>query len=346
MKLSPQDLMKLALKQAVLGGRLVRPNPQVGAALQLPSGDIFLGYHQKYGEAHAEINALKACQLAGKNPQGGVMAVTLEPCSHFGKTPPCADALIQAGLQEVYVGVRDPNIKVAGQGIAKLSKAGVTVVENILSEECRMVNRAWLRSHELGRSFVSLKMATSIDGLWSSQNGESKWITSSHSREMSHLLRRKVDVIATSRKTIESDNPQLTARHQGQVCPATEQPQVFVLTHKKDFSIEGYELSKHPKPVVVCEIQRDEDILSFLESCHRQGLHHVMVEAGPRLNSKFMDLGFWDEVWLFVGARFLGGNGKHLSVFNDGAIAGLEVKLRSVEHVTNSDDVLLIYERK
>ena len=311
--------MLTALAEARLGGRAVRPNPMVGAALLSEKGELATGFHKKFGGPHAEIEVLKECKKRGISTENSIMAVTLEPCSHKGKTGPCVDALIAAKVKTVFVGCRDPFEGAQGRGIAQLVAAGISVFEGFLTRECEALNQEWLSSHRLKRPFVRLKMATSLDGLWSSESGESKWITGVHAREAGLELRSQVDALITGARTVEVDNPQFTARSLLALHPY--QPKVFVLSRNRALNLVGTKLEKHPAGAVALKV---EDLSQFLCDLHLQGLHSVMVEAGPTLSAAFLELALVDELWLYMAPKLLGGEGQRLKTpFNSGRLPGL-----------------------
>jgi diaminohydroxyphosphoribosylaminopyrimidine deaminase/5-amino-6-(5-phosphoribosylamino)uracil reductase len=205
--------MRMALSFALRGTGAVSPNPRVGCVLVDESVDggklLSWGYHRQYGAPHAEAEALKK---AGERARGCTLYVNLEPCAHTGKTPPCVNAIIDAGVSKVVAGMRDPNPGVNGAGFEALERAGIEVVSGVLEEECRWMNRGFIRSMTMGRPWVTVKAAVSADGRMALENGESKWISGSESRIRSHLLRAGNDAIMVGVGTILSDNPALSVR--------------------------------------------------------------------------------------------------------------------------------------
>jgi diaminohydroxyphosphoribosylaminopyrimidine deaminase/5-amino-6-(5-phosphoribosylamino)uracil reductase len=332
-------LMRRALAEATKGGRAVRPNPQVGAALRTMDGQIYVSHHARVGEAHAERRLLETLAAQGIDVAGGELAVTLEPCCHQGRTPPCTDIVLAARLKRVLVGLRDPNPLVAGRGLELLRGSGLDVVEDVLTDECRAINREWLRSHELGRPFVTLKMATSMDGLWSAENGQSQWITGPEARQRGHSLRARVDAIVTGKGTVESDDPSFTARASDGSLLET-QPRVYVLHRGQKFDLEGRRLSKHPAGAYAVQVS---DLQAFLTERFKAGDHHLLVEAGPRLSRAFLEHELVDELYLFQESLFLGGNGARLSpALAGGALPGKRFKLRHVETLGPSSLLTLL----
>ncbi len=287
----------MALELGALGGRSVRPNPLVGAALQLTDGRLLASFHKKSGGPHAEIEVLKACERYGMKTEGATLAVTLEPCSHFGKTPPCVDAILKAGIKKILVGVEDPNPLVQGRGIKKLREEGVQVEVGILKSECEALNVEWFVSQRLQRPYVYLKKATTQDGAWKIETR--RWITGEEARLHAHILRSYVDALVTSVKTVVDDDPAMTARQIDGVTLRSDQPKVFVISQKEISPLYGKKILSHPGGVNFVQVNSLKD---FLGTLFKQGLHFVMVEAGPRLTSAFENAGLWDEIWHYEAA--------------------------------------------
>lgn len=204
-------LMKRCIELAKKGEGQVSPNPLVGAIILDKNQNIISeGYHEKYGGNHAERNALLS--LPAEQCAGGTLIVNLEPCSHFGKTPPCADLIIEKKIQKVVIGMRDVNQIVAGNGIRKLKSAGIEVIENILPNECKKLNEVFIKNMLKKECFVAIKSASTIDGKIATYNGSSKWITSAKAREEVLSIRNRYDAILTSSATILADNPRMNHR--------------------------------------------------------------------------------------------------------------------------------------
>ena len=201
--------MRAALRLARRGAGTVSPNPLVGAILVRGGKIVGSGYHRFFGGPHAECNAL---EIAGEKARGADLYINLEPCSHFGKTPPCSDALIAAGIRRAFIGMQDPNPLVSGSGIKKLAAAGIAVETGILERECRQLNEAFIKYITSKIPFVYLKLAASLDGKIATASGDSKWITGTASRALVHALRSRVDAVMVGIGTVLSDDPQLTAR--------------------------------------------------------------------------------------------------------------------------------------
>ena len=204
--------MRMACRLALKAAGRTSPNPMVGAVLVRDGKIIATGYHKAAGTDHAEIVALKR---AGKRARGATLFINLEPCSHFGRTPPCSRALIAAGIKSVVAGMEDPNPLVHGQGLRELKRAGITVRAGLLETECRALNEAFIKYTTRGLPFVTLKLAASLDGKIATSSGDSHWISSAASRNFVHRLRNQVDAVLVGSGTVIADDPQLTCRIRG-----------------------------------------------------------------------------------------------------------------------------------
>lgn len=229
--------MAEALRLARKGRFTSQPNPRVGCVLVKNGQLIGRGWHRKAGQAHAEVNAIRQ---AGDQANGACAYVTLEPCSHFGKTPPCADALIKAGVSRVVVAIQDPNPDVSGSGIAKLRAAGIEVCINVLSEQARQINRGFIKRMETGTPWLTIKMAMSVDGRTAMSSGESKWITGAAARADVQRLRAESSAVITGIGTLLADDAALTVRAE-QIDVASLSSDV---TEKMDSSFDGISLEE------------------------------------------------------------------------------------------------------
>jgi len=209
-----ENLMRYCLELALKGSGFVSPNPLVGAVIVNDSGVIISeGWHKKYGDLHAEINAINNAKKNGINDfSNTTLYVNLEPCSHFGKQPPCVDAIIEAKIPNVIVGMKDPNPLVAGKGIEKLLAAGINIEVDVLENDCRWINRFFCHYITEGMPYIVLKIAQTVDGCIATKSGESKWITCDESRRRTHFLRSEMDAIMVGVNTIIADNPILDTR--------------------------------------------------------------------------------------------------------------------------------------
>jgi diaminohydroxyphosphoribosylaminopyrimidine deaminase/5-amino-6-(5-phosphoribosylamino)uracil reductase len=305
-----QSAMHRALQIACTPGVPLGPNPRVGCVLLDSSGvEVAEGFHRGAGTAHAEVDALAT--LAG--PADGLTAVvTLEPCNHTGRTGPCSEALIAAGVSRVVYAQPDPNPLAAG-GADRLRKAGVAVHGGLLVDEARAVNRAWTFAAGHGRPFVTWKFATSLDGRSAAADGTSRWVSNEAARRDTHLLRSECDVILVGTGTVLVDDPQLTVRDEvDQPVPRDQQPLRAVMG-ERDVSTGARVLNDAADTVHL----RTRDPREALSALYAAGRQHVFLEGGPRLAGAFLTAGLVDEVVAYVAPMLLGG-GVH-------AVEGLDI---------------------
>lgn len=317
--------MRCALELAERGTEC-SPNPRVGCVLVRGGEIVGRGWHKKYGGPHAEVNAVRDAEDAAR---GATAYVTLEPCSHYGKTPPCADMLIERGIARVVCGMRDPNPKVDGGGFAKLERAGIEVKSGVLEDECRWTNRGFIRRMTLGRPWVTLKAAASLDGKIALENGESKWITGPESRALVHAMRAGSDAVLTGIGTVLADDPQLTVRDAPGRTPLRAVLDRRLRTPLDAKVLDGggtviFTLDSAPKERAAAleaagarvEYMPEDDFLAaVLDKLCRDGVNYLMVEAGARVAGAFIKAGLCDELALFAAPKIMG---RGLS-FADGA---------------------------
>jgi diaminohydroxyphosphoribosylaminopyrimidine deaminase / 5-amino-6-(5-phosphoribosylamino)uracil reductase len=316
--------MKSALALAVQGRGAVEPNPMVGAIVLNSHGEkVGEGWHRKFGQAHAEIIALQA---AGDSASGGTLYVTLEPCCHTGKTPPCTEAVLQSGVRRVVIAMADPFPKVAGNGIAILRQAGIEVVLGPCELEAQALNAPYLKLLSSGRPWVHLKWAMTLDGKIATRTGESRWISGVESRAVVHELRGRMDAIIVGAGTVLADDPSLTARPPGPRVPtrvvvsgigrlpdccqlrqtARDVP-VLVFTAELNvpklsgWANDGAEIIGLPSTEAGLDI---DTILEFLGT---RGMTNVLVEGGARLLGSIHDANLADEVHVFIAPKLFGG---------------------------------------
>jgi diaminohydroxyphosphoribosylaminopyrimidine deaminase / 5-amino-6-(5-phosphoribosylamino)uracil reductase len=311
--------MRHSLTLAERGRGSVEPNPLVGTVIVRDDAFIADGWHAKFGEAHAEIAAIRR---AGEGARGATLYVTLEPCCHFGKTPPCVDAVLAAGISRVVVAMTDPFPQVAGQGIAKLRAAGVEVVVGVCETEARRLNRPYLTLIEKARPYVHLKWAMTLDGKLATRAGDSKWISGEASRTIVHELRGRMDAIIVGACTVRADNPLLTARPPG---PRT--PTRIVLSTKSELP-DGCQLvqSTADAPVLIAngdlsatgrdnnvellslpKINGRPSVAALIAELGRRRMTNVLVEGGAEVFGSFLDAGLVDEVHVFIAPILAGG---------------------------------------
>ena len=292
------DAMQRALRLAASPGVPLGPNPRVGCVLLAPDGSVVgEGYHHGAGSPHAEIEALAA---AGDLARGATAIVTLEPCNHTGRTGPCSQALIDAGVTKVIVAQRDPN-PIAGGGLEALAEAGIDVDLGLLVDDARALNRAWTFAHENGRPFVTWKFATTLDGRSAASDGSSRWVTSATARRDTHVLRALCDTMLVGTNTVEVDDPQLTVRDADDQ-PLPNQP-LRVVMGERDLAEDRRVLDDSAQTVHL----RTRDPLEALKTLYvDHGRHHVFFEGGPTLAAAFLKAGAVDEVVAYIAPMLLG----------------------------------------
>jgi diaminohydroxyphosphoribosylaminopyrimidine deaminase/5-amino-6-(5-phosphoribosylamino)uracil reductase len=347
----PQVWMDHALHVAVQGRGFVEPNPMVGAVIaDAEGGFISDGWHQRFGGPHAEIHALEE---AGERARGSTLIVTLEPCSHHGKTPPCVDAVIRAGVKRVFVAMEDPFPEVAGRGIAMLRDAGIEVHVGLREAEARRLNAPYLKLHRTGMPWVHLKWAMSLDGKIATRTGDSKWISGEESRRQVHELRGRMDAIIVGRGTVEKDNPLLTARPSGarvaarvilasklpESCQlrstAREAPVLIATARGNENRFAGW--MKDGAEVLGCD-----SIEELLLDLGRRRFTNVLVEGGAGVHGSFIDQRAADEFHIFLAPQFIGSDTALSPVGGNGVECVAEsLRLTEFTATASGDDIYL-----
>ena len=289
--------MKMCFELALQGKGLVSPNPMVGCViLDKEENIVSKGYHKKYGENHAERDAL--LKLQNNEAEGGTLYVNLEPCSHYGKTPPCVDLIIERKLKKVVIAIRDPNPKV--DGLTKLKEAGIEVVEGVLEEEARFLNRVFLKNMTQKLPYVVLKTATTLDGKIATKTGDSKWITCDESRKEVYKMREEFDCILTSSNTIIADNPGMEHKFK---CVLDKDNRT-----SKDAKIyqqgEIYIANRVNIPLKNGNL----DLRAVLEELYRKGVCSVFVECGGKLAGALLKENLIDEIYQFIAPKIVNDN--------------------------------------
>lgn len=315
-----ETYIKRCIELAKKSEGFVSPNPLVGAVVVKEGIVIGEGYHQKCGEAHAEVNALNQ---AGKEAIGSTLYVSLEPCSHYGKTPPCADLIIEKGVKKVVIGMPDINKKVNGNGIKKLKEAGIEVVYPILKQECEKLNEIFIKNQKEQKPFIAIKTASTMDGKIATQSGSSKWITSDNAREKVQVLRNKYDAILTGSGTIIEDNPSLTCRMNGGRNPIRIiiDSELKTNPNSKVYKNDGTKVfiaikedtpqSKLEKftnvAFIKCPTKNGKiDLEFFVKKLYNLGIYSIIIEAGGVLNGEFLKQNLCDKVYLFMAPKIFG----------------------------------------
>ncbi len=298
-----EKYMRRALELARHGMGQVSPNPMVGAVIVAPDGSIIgEGYHRRYGEGHAEVNAVASVAQRSLLPDS-TMYVTLEPCSHYGKTPPCTRLIIDCHIPRVVVGAGDPNEKVCGRGIAMLREAGVEVVTGVLAEESRRLNAAFITAHSFHRPFVTLKWAQSADGYLDVDRSDdipAAAISSPLGRLAVHRLRAVHDAILVGSGTVISDNPILDSRLWG-----GRSPRPVVLDRRGRIG-DNYRVLDRDPIIIDCH----EGVADVLAQLYRKGISSVLVEGGAQVLRSFIDAGLWDFARVETSSVSFASNGR------------------------------------
>lgn len=316
--------MQRCIELAKKGSGKVSPNPMVGCVVVKDRRVIAEGYHRNFGGSHAEVNALRT---AGKRARGATMYVNLEPCAHHGKTPPCVDAILAAGITTVVAATKDPNPFVSGEGFRKLRRSGVRVRVGVLRKEAEFLNEKFFTFMKSGLPFAAVKVAQTLDGRIADRWGHSKWITNERARVESHRLRSEYDAVLVGANTIKLDNPRLTVRHVKGISPvrvvvdgslsipvsahvarARTTPTIILTTSKamKDQSRKALRLSR--QGVLLIPVQNN-GVLSagkMLKTLARIGISSVLIEGGSRTTGLFLHSGFIRRIYCFIAPKILG----------------------------------------
>ena len=352
--------MRLALEEASKGMGRTSPNPPVGAVLVKGGRIIARGFHKKAGTAHGEIVALEA---AGPRARGADLYTTLEPCDHYGRTPPCSQAIIEAGVRRVITASTDPNPKVNGKGLARLRRAGVEVLTGVLQPEADKLNRPFFKAIRERMPFVTLKAAVTLDGKLATATGDSRWVTGEAARAWVHRLRDQVDVILVGSNTVRRDDPKLTTRLPGgggkdpvRVVVDSRlslKPTYTVFTQRsaartvlatledpkgrkaRRFTEQGVEVWQ------VREKRGRVDLKALLARLAKEGLNHVLVEGGAEMYGSFLRERLADELALFLAPKLIGSQG--LSWSGDLGVKAMAqaLKLKNVSCELLGEDLLL-----
>lgn len=325
--IADREYMARALRLAARGRYTTTPNPRVGCVLVKDGQIIGEGWHRRAGDRHAEVDALHKATAA---PGGATAYVTLEPCSHQGRTPPCADAMIAAGIRRVVLAMEDPNPAVAGRGASRLRDAGITVSTGLLAEQARVLNRGFVSRMERGRPFVFAKLASSLDGRTAMASGESQWITGASARQQVQRLRAASCAIVTGVGTVLQDDPSLTVRAEqmGEDYPdsSVRQPLRVVVDSGLRTPADARILQQPGETLlatvrlegghasITLPTERGRVDLHALMQWLAQQRHcnEVMVESGPILAGALLEAGLLDELHLFVAPTLLGSDARPL----------------------------------
>jgi len=357
--LTDESYIKLALEIAKKGTGNVSPNPLVGCIIVKGGRIIGTGFHERYGHNHAEVNAINS---AIEDIEGAVLYVNLEPCCHYGKTPPCVDAIIARKLKRVVIGTLDMNPVVSGKGVKRLMEAGIEVKVGVLENECANLNKFFFKYITKGLPYVTLKAAQTLDGKIADVNGDSKWITSIQSRRFVHKLRSNYDAVLVGSGTVMTDDPRLTVRltegrnpkkvilspslrisAENKIFAAAEDG-IFLVTAKRNCEKKELIESFRSKGVEVIFIKENPEgnfnLRSVLKALAKRQITSLLVEGGSGVFSSFIKSGLYDEINLFVSSKILG---EGLSVFGSLPPVSIRkaIKLKTQNVEKFGDDIFI-----
>lgn len=349
--------MKRALKLGLKGIGFVNPNPLVGAVIVKDGSIIGEGYHERYGGLHAEINAISRCT---QSPEGATMFVTLEPCCHFGKTPPCCDALIKARISKVVCAMPDPHEVVAGKGFQRLRDAGIEVVCGVLEKEALQINEIFVKYITTKQPFTVLKSAMTLDGKTASTTGNSKWISGEKSRAHVHKLRHRMSAVMVGINTVIADDPELTARVKGGRNPIrividsklripigakalNAKAQTFIITGLDADDVKARRLSDLGASIIRFPLFEGKiPLKSVMTELGNRGIDSVLIEGGGVLNSHALNEGIVDKIITFIAPKLIGG--ANAPTFFEGiGIADIEnaLKINFTNVSKTGEDIML-----
>lgn len=353
--------MKRTLELAEKGWGSTRPNPLVGAVIVKDGCILAEGYHQFYGGDHAEVEALKKINFQAK---GATMYVNLEPCAHYGKTPPCVEAIIQSGIQKVVVAMVDPHHKVAGKGLQRLREAGIEVVVGVQEREARRLNEIFIKYITTKLPFCILKTAMTLDGKIATVTGESRWITGETSRAYVHHLRNRVSAILVGVQTIIQDNPQLNTRINSEkvnqpirivvdsslhipldsyvVKTAVQQPTWIATTKKAPLEKVKLLEAQGAQVLILPEKEGRVDLVELVKHLGEREVDSLLLEGGGTLNYAALQAGVVDKVLTFIAPKIIGGSSAKTPVEGEG-VAKLEqaFQLKDVSIKMFKEDILI-----
>jgi diaminohydroxyphosphoribosylaminopyrimidine deaminase/5-amino-6-(5-phosphoribosylamino)uracil reductase len=342
--------MHSALQSAKQGEGFVEPNPMVGCVIVRRQQIIAKGYHTRFGQAHAEVEAIRNAAAASSDLRDATLYVTLEPCSHHGKTPPCVDAILQTGIRRVVTAMRDPNPQVNGKGIDILRNAGIEVIEDVLQDEARRLNAPYLTLLQKKRPYILCKWSMTLDGKLASRTYHSAWISSEASRQVVQHLRSRMDAVMVGSATARHDNPLLTVRLTDAQRQYQRNPLRIVLDSQALICLESQlvQTAREHKTLIVtgydvrqeytyqerieklrqagCEVyplpqENPQDrLLALLAELGKRQITNLLVEGGGQLFGSLFDLGLIDEVHSFIAPKLVGG-AKAVPVFGGRGVA-------------------------
>jgi diaminohydroxyphosphoribosylaminopyrimidine deaminase/5-amino-6-(5-phosphoribosylamino)uracil reductase len=318
-----EKYMQIALNLAKKGCGYVNPNPMVGAVIVKDGNVIGQGYHEKYGQLHAERNALANCSVS---PEGGTIYVTLEPCCHYGKTPPCTEAIIESGIKRVVIGSLDPNPLVSGKGVLTLRQHGIEVIEDVLKEECDNLNEVFFHYIRTKTPYVVMKYAMTMDGKIATYTGKSKWITGELARLRVHEERHRYAAIMVGVGTILADDPQLTCRigkgsnpirivcdthlntpHYAQIVTTAKEVPTIIATSVREVEKHQPYLQAGCEVVTVLEKNGHTNLKELMKLLAKRNIDSILLEGGSTLNWSALQSGIVKKVQCYIAPKLFGG---------------------------------------
>lgn len=361
--MTDQEYMELALQVAEAARGQTSPNPLVGAVVVKDSMIVGIGAHLKSGEAHAEVQAIR---MAGEKCQDATIYVTLEPCSHYGKTPPCADLIVQSGFKKAVIATLDPNPKVAGNGVRKLTQSGIDVEVGILEEEAKKINRWFFHGLRTKRPFVTLKFATTIDGKIATETNDSKWVTGEVARLDVHRYRHQYDAILVGIHTVQADHPSLTTRlpnggiHPLRVVLDTtlkineqepmlhdQQTKVVIFTGANYDKAKKQRMLSNPQIEIISLTTEKIILRDVLAILYKKGILSLFVEGGATINGSFLKEQLIDEIIHYIAPKIIGGAKAPSAFGGEGIEKMVDAKMFTLQSTEQmGEDLKLIYKRK
>lgn len=358
-----ETFMRRAITLALRGQGHTNPNPMVGAVIVRGDTIIGEGWHEKCGELHAERNALAHCT---QDPRGATIYVTLEPCCHYGRTPPCTEALIQAGISEVIIGSRDPNPKVAGKGVQQLRDAGISVTEDYLRAECDAINPIFFHYITTGLPYVALKYAMTADGKIATVTGASRWVSGEAARKHSHTLRNVYSSILVGIGTVLADNPLLNCRIEGgkdpmriicdshlrlptdsQICQTAKEIPTLVACTQADPARRAAIEACGAEVLVLPEHAGHVDLRALCEELGKRKIDSVFAEGGGEIHYSLLQTGMVHKIYAYLAPKIFGGAQAKTPVSGAGVLTPQEAFSFAAPSVTPlGEDILLEFEKK
>ena len=352
--------MRRAIELAKKGGGYVHPNPLVGCVVVKDGEVIAEGYHEKYGEFHAERNALTRCKSETK---GASLYVTLEPCCHYGKTPPCTEIIIEKGIKKVYVGILDPNPLVAGKGVKRLQDAGIEVEVGLCADEIHELNKVFLKYITKKRPYVIMKTAMTLDGKIAAFTGDSKWVTNEESRKLVHQLRSEMAGVIVGIGTVLADDPMLNVRLDGdhhqparivvdsnlhipmdsQLVKTANQYRTIIAMTVIPSAEGARNLLNAGCEVLQCDSNNNHvSIPDLMSKLGAMSIDSLLLEGGGTLNAAFLEAGCVDEVWAFIAPKIIGGAAAQTAVSGKGIEKmSYAIQLQDIDIQNINGDILI-----